>query len=247
MEKITIRAFRAIDEPELCRQYAIEHARVLTDLGVDMVVVPDDSWAQDPDAFVFVAEHIELGMVAGIRLDRANPERALRMENCLSTLAPQITGILAALEPHGNAELCGLWNAHRFAGRGIPKLLVEAAIATVVQLRARTAVTFIAEYVAPYAVQAGFIPLSGIGDSGILEYPVPSIRTHALVLADAFTLSEADIYTRQRILSLRLRPEQTRLECPKRETLEVSYQLMIDKGMRIGYDNVRRYRDRFAA
>lgn len=247
MEKITIRAFRAVDDPGRSRAYAMEHAKVLADLGVDMVVVPDDSWSRDPDVFVFVAEHQELGMVAGIRLDRAREGQELRMEQSVKPLAPEIGAVLSALLPHGNAELCGLWNAHRFAGRGVPKLLIEAAIASAAQLKVRSVVTFIAEYVAPYAVLTGFTPMKEVGECGVLEYPIPSIRTHALILADVISMCEADAYTRQRMISLRIRPEQSRSECPKRTMLEVKYELMIDKAMRFGYADVMRIRERFAA
>lgn len=247
MDKITIRAFRAVDDPTRCRSYALEHAKVLTDLGVDQVVVPDDSWSRDPNVYVFVAEHETLGMVAGIRLDRAVVGERLRMEECIAPLAPEITEILNALAPHGNAELCGLWNAHRFAGRGVPKLLIEAAIATASQLRVRTIVTFIAEYVAPYAVETGFVPIQGIADHGVLVYPIPSIRTHALVLSDVLTVCNAAFPTRQRMLSLRLRPSQERFECPKGKTLCVRYELVVDQGLSRGFQDVIRHRERFAA
>ena len=123
MEKIVIRAFRAVDEPESCKRFAAEHARVLSDLGVETVVVPDSSWADDPNTTVFVAEHPVLGMIAGIRLERALPGRILRMEKCVADMAPTIIPELQSLERNGNAELCGLWNAHRFAGKGVPWLL----------------------------------------------------------------------------------------------------------------------------
>lgn len=247
MDKITIRAFRAVDDPVRCRSYALEHAKVLSDLGVDQVVVPDDSWSRDPNVFVFVAEHETLGLVAGIRLDKASVGNRLRMDECVAPMAPEVTGILDALAPHGNAELCGLWNAHRFAGRGVPKLLIEAAIAAASQLGVRTIVTFIAEYVAPYAVETGFVPIQAVGENGVLVYPIPSIRTHALVLSDVLTVCNASFLTRQRMLSLRLRPGQERFENPKGKMLCVRYDLVVDHGLSRGFMDVIRHRERFAA
>lgn len=247
MEKITIRAFKAIDDPVSCKRYAQEHARVLTDLGVSNVVVPDDSWMNDEHTFVFVAEHPSLGMVAGIRLERAVPGRPLRMQLCLAGMAPSIVPALDSLEPHGNAELCGLWNAHRFAGRGVPWLLVNAAVASAPQLGLRSIVTFIAEYVAPYAERTGFSMMSHIGDEGRLVYPIPSIKTWAMVLEDALTLGRVDPAVRQRLVSLRTRPQQFRVEQPKSEVIFVLYDLLVDESMKTGYEHVIEARRRFAA
>lgn len=247
MEKITIRAFRAIDDPVSCKRFAQEHARVLSDLGVDSVVVPDDSWSRDPHTYVFVAEHHTLGMVAGIRLERAARHRPLRMQTCLAGLAPSIVPVLDSLEPHGNAELCGLWNAHRFAGRGVPWLLVSAAVASASQLGLRSIVTFIAEYVAPYAGRTGFELMRHIGDEGRLVYPVPSIQTWAMVLEDAVTLSNVELEVRQRLMSLRTRPQQFRVERPKINEIFVLYDLLLDHALLSGYEEVIESRRRFAA
>ncbi|MBK6832412.1 MAG: hypothetical protein IPG92_17495 [Flavobacteriales bacterium] len=247
MEKILIRAFRAVDEPESCQRFAAEHARVLADLGVDSVVVPDDSWARDPNTTVFVAEHRTLGMIAGIRLERATHDRPLRMQTCVAPMAPVVVPLLDELVPNGNAELCGLWNAHRFAGRGVPWLLINAAVAGASQLGLQTIVTFIAEYVAPYAERTGFVPIEHIGNSGRLVYPIPSIETWAMVLKDAITLADVDLHVRQKLMSLRTRPRQFRVEQPKGKEIFVIYDLLIDDGMRWDYDGVMESRRRFAA
>ncbi len=247
MEKISIRAFRAIDDPASCKRFAHEHAKVLTDLGVDSVVVPDDSWARDPNTYVFVAEHHTLGMIAGIRLERATHSRPLRMQTCLMNLAPSIVPVLDSLQPQGNAELCGLWNAHRFSGRGVPWLLVSTAVACASQLGLNSIVTFIAEYVAPYAAKVGFSTMDHIGDQGRLVYPIPTIKTWAMVLEDAVTLSHVDNETRQRLMSLRTRPQQFRVESPKGTDLFVLYDLLLDQTMVTGYEEVIESRRLFAA
>jgi len=247
MEKITIRAFRAVDEPELCRIYAEEHARVLTDIGVDQVVKPDNTWSRQEGVFVFAAFHAELGMIGAIRLDYASVGAPLRMEESVAPFAPEISRLLEALQPHGNFELCGLWNAHRFAGRGVPKLLIEAATAASSLIQARTIVTFIAEYVAPYANVCGYTPMLSIGDKGKLTYPVPSIRTHALVLGDALTLSNACSSERQRMISLRLRPKQSRIESPRGKAIEVDYDLRGIAQHHGAFLEILQVRERYAA
>jgi len=225
-EKITIRAFRAVDDPESCALYVREHTKVLEDIGVFSVIKPDLSWCTDPNVVVLVAEHSSLGMVAGIRLHKASFGCELPMQRCMGALDSSIAGCLAELQPHGNAEIAGLWNAHRFARRGLPMLLLEACVSLGSQIGVRSMVTFIAEYVAPYAVKTGFVIMDSLKNGGVFIYPVPSIRTHAMVLPDVLTMAAAKQSDRHRILSLRLRPYQSRKECPKQMELEVSYELL---------------------
>ena len=87
-------------------------------------------------------------------------------------------------------------------------------------------VTFIAEYVAPYAAISGFEPMRALTSEGIFEYPVAGIRTHAMILQDPLVLSAAILTERHRILSLRLRPHQCRTERPKHADLVVQYDLL---------------------
>jgi GNAT superfamily N-acetyltransferase len=225
-ERIMIRAFRAPDDVERCARFVQEHTRVLEDIGVISVIKPDLSWCSDLDVIVLVAEHEVLGMVAGIRVHKASVRKVLPMQRCMEELDSSIPQLFASLVPNGTAEIAGLWNAHRFAGRGIPKLLMEAAVSVANRLGVRTLVTFIAEYVAPYAAATGFVLLDSLDNGGIFEYPVAGIRTHAMVLPDVLTMTNAQSFDRYRIVSLRLRPHQQRQECPKRAVLDVHYELM---------------------
>jgi len=209
-----------------CTRFIEEHIRVLEDIGVFNALKPDLSWCNDPNVVVLVVEHELLGMVAGIRVHKASNRQELPMQHCMADLDGSVAHVIASLAPNGIAEIAGLWNAHRFAGRGIPKLLMEAAVSVANKLGVRTLVTFIAEYVAPYAATSGFVLMDFLKNGGIFEYPVAGIHTHAMVLSDVVTISQAKTLDRHRILSLRLRPHQDRQECPKRSMLDVRYELM---------------------
>lgn len=226
MEKIVIKAFRATDDRERSLQYAKEQTKVLEDIGVFNVIQPDLSWCSDPDVIVLVAEHETLGMVAGIRVHKASARRDLPMQRCMGELDSSAPYLLTSLIKQGTAEIAGLWNAHRMAGRGIPKLLMEAAVSVATQIGVRTLVTFIAEYVAPYAASSGFVMMDSLENGGVFVYPIPGIRTHAMLLPDVLTMCHAPSEDRKRIVSLRLRPYQKREESPKGKALEVEYQLM---------------------
>lgn len=247
MDQITIHAFRAVEDRERCVRYLMEHTRVLEDIGVSSVIKPDISWCLDPEVVVVVAEHATLGMVAGIRLHTSTGGRELPMQGALIDLDPNIVEMLAKLKATGVGEVAGLWNAHRFAGRGVPSLLFESVVSIANQLKLGAMVTFVAEYVAPYAGQCGFRMMDELRDGGNYVYPVPSIRTHAMVMSDPLTLSSAPLLNRQRIMGLRMRPSRERMERPKRTVLEVRYALVLDKALAAHYDDVERWcRDRAA-
>lgn len=228
MEHITIRAFRAPDDKAACAAYIREFVRVLQDIGVSSAFKPDISWCLDRESIVFVAEHPVHGMVGGIRLQMAKVGMPLPMVGSLKTLAPELSEHMAPRMLHGNAELGALWNAHRFAGRGIPNLLISAAVATANQLSIQSMCCLVAEYVAPYCRLNGFKPIAHVGENGMFLFPIPSIRSYAMEIADVLDVGGADEKERRRLVSLRLRPEQTRIEQPKREALSVTYSLLVD-------------------
>ena len=249
MEKITIRAFSPSIDRESTIRYVIEHARVLEAMGVYQALHMNYAWCADPDSSVVVAEHEQLGIVGGVRLQRSKPELPLPMEHMLSPLDEGVRTTMSLLQPHGNAEICGLWNAHRFAGRGVPMLLTAAAVSLASQLRLRSIVSISASYSMEYLVSCGFTSLRSLGNDGEFTFPVPSIRSFAMVNTDLFGLEKAAEPQRQRLISLRLQPEQVRVEMPKRTELEVQYRLVLegtlhDRGI---YDRVHQERLRYSA
>jgi hypothetical protein len=227
MDQITIRAFRAIDEPGTCSRYVNEHVRVLEDFGVTQVI-RNDEWVNDPHCHVLIAEHPSLGLVGGIKVMRALPGRSLPMQTAIHSMDPRIEVILSELESEGNAEVCGLWNSNGYAGRGIPLLLSIAAVSLANQLGLHTMCCFVAHYTLRHALKAGFTVMDGVGDGGTFTYPIPDIRSIAMVIPDVITLDMAMPAFRERILSLRLRPEQNRVECPSGIDLDVKYELLLD-------------------
>jgi len=225
METITIKAFKAVDDRVRCARYLLEHIKVLEDIGVASALKPDISWCMDPNVIVIVAEHIELGMVAGMRLHLRPGELGLPMERSLMNLEPTVPERLAALIPEGRAEIAGLWNAHRFAGRGVPLLLISSGVALAGLLGVSALVCVAAEYVVPYTRKVGFSTLAQIGDAGLFHYPLSNMRSFAMIVTDPLILESADVQLRHRILSLRIQPAQRRFEEPKDRRIDVHYDL----------------------
>lgn len=240
LEKLTIRAFRAVDDRGTCILFLMEQIRVLEDIGVSCVIKPDVSWCTDPEVVVVIAEHQTLGVVAGIRLHVAGSGKVLPMEHAVRNFDPAISPLLQHLQEHRTGEVAGLWNAHRFAGRGVPFLLFQSVVAIASQLRITSMVTFVAEYVAPYAAQCGFRMMGELVDGGDYAYPVPSIRTHAMVLDDPMALSCSQDDVRRTILGLRVRPNSYRHVRPKNTALEVGFSLLLNNEMKTSFEQINR-------
>jgi hypothetical protein len=227
LERITLKAFRAPDEPELCNEFLKEHRRVLEDFGIANVTTNNERWTHDEHCFVIVALHERLGMVGGIRLEIAKEDVPLPMELALMKLDPRVHDALESLRPYGNGEVCGLWNANRYANKGVPLLLSHAVTALSVPAGARRLVCLVAHYTKKHPSRNGFLVMEELGKEGTFSYPIPSITAIAMVNPDTMILEHALESQRQLIYSLRLRPRQVRLEQPGNTLLEVHYDMML--------------------
>ena len=222
---ITIRAFKPSEDPASYSAYLEGHQAVLTELGVLSVVKPNGHRPAPPDTMILVAEHAELGMVGGIRIERAGPQHRLPIQQALGSIDPRIDGVIGDMEAAGCGEICGLWNTARYAGRGVPQLLSEAAVSMVHHLGMQHLVCFVAHYTLRHALKVGFQLLDNLGDGGSFNYPIPRIRSFAMVIPDTLVLATAPGNWRTRILSLRCRPTQDRIEAPTGIPYAVRYRL----------------------
>jgi hypothetical protein len=223
---LVIRAFQAPSDPERCTEFLREHRKVLEDFGITNVATNEETWMHDPYTYVIVAEHPELGMVGGVRIQLAHDDAQLPMVSAVGKYDDRVHAELDRLAGEGkNAELCGLWNAHRYVRRGLPLLLGYASTALASQLGLRTMVCLIAHYTLHHALKVGFTVLDEVGDGGTFSYPIPSIKAIALYVPDVISVDQAQSGHRQRVISLRLRPDQIAEEQPMGKPMTVDYRL----------------------
>lgn len=227
MDRITIKAFKAPEEPALCDEFIREHRQVLADFGIPEAVAKDNSWTQDPLCYVIVALCEGHGMVGGLRLQMDHGGGRLPMADAVEPLDPAIIPELKSLAPYGNGEVCGLWNANRYANKGIPVLLSAAVTALSALVDARRMVCFVAQYTRKHPARNGFVDMVSVGDRGGFAYPIPKIRSLAMVNPDTVLLPHVTDEQRHLLYSLRLRPRQARLEMPANTPLLVDYQLHV--------------------
>ncbi|MBK9060285.1 MAG: hypothetical protein IPL81_10570 [Flavobacteriales bacterium] len=225
MEQITLISFRAPKEPALCEEFKVEHAKVLEDFGILNVTKCSGEWHLDNDCHVIVAMHPLLGMVGGIRLQLDHAGSKLPMELAVGGQDPRVGEFLSGIRELGNGEVCGLWNASRYANMGVPVLLSQAVTAISVKAGMKRMVCLVAPYTKRHPSNNGFVMVEEVGDNGAFAYPRPDFKGIVMVNPDTHLLSYAHPLQRAVLMSLRLRPVQTRIEQPGRAPLEVRYLL----------------------
>ncbi len=231
-EQLDLIAYSAPDRPDLNDEFIRQHELVLTEVGIPLVIKSDTRWTRDPRCFVIVAVHPTMGMVGGIRLqmDRGEQE-PLPMQAAIAGRDPRIVAVLEELRAEGNGEVCGLWSASRYANKGVTVLLSKAVTAIAPQVGARRMVCFVGSHTRRHPERNGFVAMTGVGDQGEFDYPTPEFRSIAMVNPDAILLPCTTTEQRQSIFSLRLRPDQVRVESPGRTRIDVHYQLILTKGL----------------
>ena len=250
METIDLVAFRAPERPDLCEEFLGEHRQVLADFGISQVPSNSTEWLADRDCIVIVALHAGLGMVGGIRLQRSHQGAELPIERSLMKMAPAITGEIAELRPFGVGEVCGLWNANRFGGYGVPVLLSTAITTVSLMAGMKRMVCLVAHYTEKHPRTNGFIRMVGVGDKGTFpKYPIETHTAVAMVNPDTTLLPHASELQRLQICSLRLRPDQVRQEAPAGKPLEVRYALQLSAGHVDGraYIDIKEQRLKYAS
>lgn len=229
MDKLTFRAFKAVDDPESCAMFLKKHRAVLEVFGIPNVSTNNEKWCTDPDTYVIVAESAEHGMVGGIRVEVSWGGRCLPMSDALRKIDGRIDERIERLAEHGTGEVCGLWTAMSFNSRGLPLQLSFAAVSLGNQLGIRSMTCLVAHYTLRHALRVGFTIMEDIGDGGTFTYPIPSIKAIAMVIPDIISMDTASLTSRQFIMSLRIRPDQKRLEVQNNMVQEVNYALHLDR------------------
>lgn len=240
IERITLHAYRAVEYPEASALFAEEHNKLLTEIGISQVTKASNRWREDPNVYVIAAEHDELGLVGGIRVHVSHsPEQPLPIEFSVGKLDPALPAFVDKMSSGGVAEINGLWNAHRFANRGLPMLLGMAAVSITSQLKVDSVIAVLARYTLRYAIRLGLQVVEEVGEKGWFVYPKPGFWGIVMCAADLYSLNKARPDLRQRVISLRMRPVQRAIENTGVCELDVQYQLELERGV----ISIHAYRD----
>ncbi|MEN8136984.1 MAG: hypothetical protein ABFR62_00950 [Bacteroidota bacterium] len=238
-----IRAFKAIDDLDSCRRFALGHEEVLASIGIEKVTSSDHGWFHNPEVYVIILEQ-DGKVFGGARIHVTNGEYELPLEEAVGRLDPNIYGIIRSEGNFRSGEICGLWSANEFAGKGLSILLARASLAKAGvslanQLKIKTLYSLMAPWTLRTATKMGFEILRTVGDNGSFSYPRPDLKATVVVLHDTDSLVKARDDERNVINDLRNRPVQERQEqiFLGKDVYDVSYELFID-GLDLNNKNI---------
>lgn len=204
--KISISAFRAIDNPSCCEEFMEGHANVLRDIGISVnkLTSANAAWTRSPESNVIVARSLEDGkLVGGVRVDLGGGSLTLPIEEAVGELDKRIFDVIKKESAQGTGELCGLWTARRVAGMGIAVLLLRSGIAISSQLKIKSMLVLCSEATLSMLQKMGCRINTSLGNNGTFYYPKEDLLATALIIPDIMTLDSAEEFDREFIFDLR--------------------------------------------
>lgn len=225
----TFKAFRAVDEPEICEQFIEGHANVLKEYGVTKVTSSNNDWKYNPFVFVVTVHENATGkVVSGLRIHVASKEYPLPLEGAIAPVDSGIYELIGKYREAGTGEIGGLWNSRAISGYGIGAIfLSRTSLVIAEQIQVPTLFALCAEYTLKPTLQKGFEIEEGIGNNGTFFYPKLDLVATLAILKDVENLPLALPAERDFILDLRKNLVCTRVEKTLKGPVEITYDLRI--------------------
>lgn len=214
---ISIRAFRALEDPTGCERFLEGHRRVLTSIGVKEVTSAKADWMEMKSVFVIIVESEDGSQVlGGARIHAADTITPLPIEEATGFIDPKIFPLVESKIPEGTGEICGLWNSRQVAGMGIGSMfLTLAAVAIAPQIGLNSLFALCAPYTVAMAESVGYHIVREIGNNGTFYYPKMDLLATVMMLKDTEELSTASEQEKNKILKLRNEPTARTLQLLK--------------------------------
>lgn len=226
LDRIKLKAFRAVLNPDLCEEYVEGHSKVLSDLGIKGVTSAKAEWTQNPYSYVIGAWSENTGnLIGGARIDVAGDGYNLPIESAVGYKDDKIYQIVENAKADGAAELCGLWTDMRVSGMGTAVLLIRAATSILPSIGVGTMYVLCAEATFGMFKNIGCEIILEIGNNGTFYYPKLDWIATALVLSDIHNVPLAEGLNKERILDLRNNPYQRYLEVGPKGQVMVNYEV----------------------
>lgn len=228
---IRIRAFRAVDDPKSCNAYVHEHMQILKVFGITKITTANNSWTQNPNVYVIMAEDYKTGQaLGGARIQVYDKDHPLPIVTAVKDFDPSVIPLVEEYHQNGGtAEICGLWNSRNVAGLGIGTLfLSRAGVAVAAQLPITSMFVLCGEHTIGITMEKGFVVEEKLGNRGTFYYPKQDLVATAAIMKDIENLSDAREEDRDLILGLRSDLTQTKTERGPKEDLQIKYDLDLD-------------------
>jgi hypothetical protein len=226
--KLRFRAFKAIENRQLCEKYLEGHIQVLINYGITNITTNNKDWMDWDFVYCVIAEKEDGTIVGGVRTQIADGIHQLPVEKAIGKMDPKIHDIVKHYQTEGVGELCALWNAKEVAGIGLSIMLVRAGIAMLNQVKCNTLMGICADYTLKMFRKVGFVVDNELGDKGEFIYPNENYVARVLGILNAKELSTAEDFDREKMLDLRRNPEQECIEKGANDiTIEIEYLLLL--------------------
>jgi hypothetical protein len=232
---ITVRAFKAPDDPEACLRFYNGHLRLLEIyFGIAKITSGSADWMHHENSIVIIVEdETRTKTYGGARVQLADGILPLPIETAIGKYDPKIYDVVKT----GSAEICAMWNSKEVAGMGIgSQVLARAGVVLAAQMPIDNFHVLCAPITTRIGKRVGFTIDESLGDKGTFFYPKDDFIATAMVINDVYKLENADPKERELIYDLRENLVQTKTEVGPKGSYEVSYNLEIAN---LQYSNVK--------
>lgn len=223
---ITVRAFKAPDDPEACLRFYNGHLRLLEIyFGIAKITSGSADWMHHDNSIVIIVEdETRTKTYGGARVQLADGVLPLPIETAIGKYDGKIYD---AIRP-GSAEICAMWNSKEVAGMGIgSQVLARAGVVLAAQLPIDNFHVLCAPITTRIGKRVGFVIDESLGDKGTFFYPKDDFIATAMLINDVKKLEYADPKEKELIYDLRENLVQTKTEVGPKGSYEVSYNLEI--------------------
>lgn len=225
-----IKAYRAIDHPEICGEFELGQRKILESYGLTDMSTLKPIWIQNPNVWMIVANEVGSDeIVGGVRVHVHAPEWPLPLQDALSMFEESIDDYIGDFSPRKLGETSGLWNARSVYGRGLSPLLARCAVIVGGLLGCERFFSIVSHYTLDLAVSLGFVHEIVSDGQGWYPYPTEKFKTYLTVIRDMDKLNCATPEQRKRILDVRENPLQQVVEHSQKKHLNISYNLGVGK------------------
>ncbi len=227
MLSVKFKAFRAVDEPELCEKFMEGHRRVLEIYDIAMVTSNKALWTTHKNTYVILVESAEDGRaMGGARVQIADNVLPLPIEEAVGKVDKAIHAVINEHKQNLTGEVCGLWNSREIAGYGIGSIFLTRAVITVAYHRGvHSLFALCAPATVSVAQRAGFIIEHSLGNKGFFNYPKIHLVATAMFIQDLKELKHARPNDRLQIRDLIAKQNQAREEIGPKGKIHIDYQL----------------------
>lgn len=223
---ITIRAFRAVDEPETCERFFEGHVNVLRSYGVNPISSAKREWFINPAVYGVIVEQ-EGKVLGGVKIHKVGGTQWLPVEEGVGYMDERLFDIVKKYQKNGGAgEACGLWNAREVSGWGLSLILMQAIVSIAPQIQVTTLFGLSSDHTLDLFESLGYRIIKTLGHKGDFVYPTPDYLARVIKM-NAQTMTGALPYNKESVFALREQPNQTRLVKSKKGDLEVTFKLLL--------------------